>query len=427
MPSRGRPPNPSHRVSRRLALLAAALQVVAILLLTLWPLPEQAYRASLSPVTCLVCGDQGVQDVLQNIIMLLPLGLALGLAGVRPRTVALGAFGLAVLVESLQYAVVTGRDASLSDVVTNTTGAALGAMLAPHLPTLLRPGRRAAAKLGIGMTVLWAAAWFFGAWAMQGNVGAGHWRGRFPGDLPDVPAVSGEAVRASVGGASIGLVPVSLPMEVEQGFARDSFALRVVVRPDPPNAPRENVVTIIDMRQDGSVANNSLVMVLNRVQARALLSFRINAARVRLRTPSFNLGPAFDVPPGGEVTLDIARARGRLSAAARGGPALATEYRIGPELLWSVLAPRTPQPGFAWMIEAFLWPTALLLVAGYWCGRSGAPSAVLLALFVAILTQVTTPRLLAVADQSGLGWTMLLGALIIGVALGRRTQKGPHP
>jgi VanZ family protein len=414
-------------VSRRLALLAAALLVVAILLLTLWPLPEQAYRASLSPVTCLVCGGQGVQDVIQNIIMLLPLGLALGLAGVRPRTVALGAFGLAVLVESLQYAIVTGRDASLSDVVTNTTGAALGAMLAPHLPTLLRPGRRAAAKLGIGMTVLWAAAWLFGAWAMQGNVGAGHWRGRFPGDLPDAPAVSGEAVRASIGGASIGLAPVSLPMEVEQGFARDSFTLSVVVRPGPAMAPRENVVTVIDVRQDDRVANNSLVMVLNRVQARALLSLRINAARVRLRTPSFNLGPAFDVPPGGEVTLDIARARGRLSAAARGGPALATEYRMGPELLWSVLAPRTPQPGLAWMVEAFLWSTALLLVAGYWCGRSGARSVVLLALFLAILTQVTTPRLLAVADQSGLGWTMLLGALIIGHALGRRTQKGPHP
>jgi hypothetical protein len=402
--------------------------VVAILLLTLWPLPEEAYRASLSPVTCLVCGGQGVQDVLQNIVMLLPLGLALGLAGVRPRMVALGAFGLAVLVESLQYAVVTGRDASLSDVVTNTTGAALGAMLAPHLPTLLRPGRRAAATLGIGMTVLWAAAWLFGAWAMQGNVGAGHWRGRFPGDLPDAPAVSGEAVRASIGGTSIGLAPVSLPMEVEQGFSRDSFALRVVVRPGPAIAPRENVVTIIDIRQDDSVANNSLVMVLNRVQERALLGFRINAARVRLRTPSFNLGPAFDVPPGGEVTLDVARARGALRAdASHAGKALHTEYRIGPELLWSVLAPRTPQPGLAWIIEAFLWPTALLLVAGYWCGRSGARSVVLLALFLAILTQAATPRLLAVADQSVLGWTMLLGALILGVAFGRRTQKGPHP
>ena len=48
--------------------------VVAILLATLWPLPEQAYRASLSPVACLVCGDQGMQDVIQNVLMLLPLG-----------------------------------------------------------------------------------------------------------------------------------------------------------------------------------------------------------------------------------------------------------------------------------------------------------------------------------------------------------------
>ena len=217
--------------------------VVAVLFLTLWPLPEQAYRSSLSPVTCLVCGDQGVQDVIQNIIMLLPLGLALGLAGVRPRMAALGAFGLAVLVESLQYTVITGRDASLSDVITNTAGAALGAAIAPHLPTLLRPGRRAAATLGITATALWAAAWLFGAWALQGNIGAGHWRGRFPGDMPDAPALNGEATRASISGAPIGLVPVSLPAEVEQGFARDSFTLRVEAKPGPPIAWRENVVT----------------------------------------------------------------------------------------------------------------------------------------------------------------------------------------
>ena len=142
------------------------------------------------------------------------------------------------------------------------------------------------------------SAWLFGAWALEGNIGAGNWRGRFPGDLPDAPALNGEAVRASIGDAPIALVPVTLPAEVEQGFARDSFTLRVEVRPGPPIAWRENVVTIIDFRDNGGDANNSLVMTLNRVRTRALLTFRINAARVRLRTPSFNLGPAFDVPPG---------------------------------------------------------------------------------------------------------------------------------
>lgn len=425
-PSRGRAPGLPARVSRRLASLAAALMVVAVLLLTLWPLPEQAYRASLSPVTCLVCGGQGAQDVFQNIIMLLPLGLALGLAGVRPLKAALGAFALALLVEVLQYTVVSGRDASLSDVLTNTTGAALGAALAPHLPTALRPGRRAASRLAGAGIALWAAAWLFGAWAVEGSVGAGSWRGRFPGDLPDAPTLSGEAISASIGAAPLGLVPRSLPVEVEQAFARDSFELDVHVRPGPPVAWRENVVTIIDVREDAGDANNNLVLVLNRVRARALLSFRINAATVRLRTPSFNLGTAFDVPPGGDVTLAVSRSRGTLRAAAeRGGRSLVTEYRIGPELLWGVLAPRTPQPGLPWRLESFLWASALLAVAGYWAGRARSARIIALVFAASISLQFLTPRFFAVAPQSPLGWSMLLGGLLAGYLLGRQSPRLP--
>jgi hypothetical protein len=356
----------------------------------------------------------------------LPLGLALGLAGVRPRVAALGGFALSFLIESLQYSVIAGRDASLSDVVTNTAGAALGAALAPHLPTLFRPGRRAAAFLATATTLLWAGAWLFGAWALQGSVGQGHWRGRFPGDLPDAPALNGEALSASIGGVPLRLAPSALPPEVERRFARDSFTLRVEVRPGPPIARRENVVTVIDVRQDSSIENNSLVLTLNRVRPRALLTFRINAARARLRMPSFNFGPVFDVPPGGEVRFEVSRAGGTLRGVAdRGGRTLVTEYRIGPELLWAVLAPRTPQPGLAWAAEAFLWAAALLGVAGYWAGRARHMGIVLLALALSVSVQVFTPSFFAVAQQSLLGCTMLLGALLLGMLAGRRAFPLP--
>ena len=49
------------RGGQRLALFFALGLGVLILCLTLWPLPEFTYRASLSPVYCLVCGDQGLQ------------------------------------------------------------------------------------------------------------------------------------------------------------------------------------------------------------------------------------------------------------------------------------------------------------------------------------------------------------------------------
>ena len=407
-------------MSRRTALLAAGLTVIAILLLTLWPLPEQAYEASLSPVSCLVCGDQGLQDVLQNVLLLVPLGFFLGLAGIRPGRAALAGLALSVIVETLQYFVVTGRDAAISDVITNTAGTALGAALAPHFATLLRPGRRAAAGLGFLTTLVWTGLWLFGGWALEGDIGAGQWRGRFPGDLPDAPALSGEALQATISGAPLGLVPASLPPEVEQRFGRDSFDLRVVIQPGPPIAWRENVVTIIDVTPVRHEGNNRLVLTLNRVRTRALLSYRINAARVRLRTPSFSFGDAFDVPPGGTATLDVSRSRGNLRGTAdRDGKTLIADYRIAPELLWAVLAPRTPEPGVRWRLEPFLWAAGMLTVAGYWSGRSRSPVVLMFVFCWVVLVQVVTPRLFAVAEQSPIGWTMLLAGLILGTAAGR--------
>ncbi len=255
-------------VSRRQegwARLGATALVVTILLITLWPMPEEAYRVSLTPPTCLICGEEGMQDVLQNMMMTLPLGLALVLSGLRRRTAVIAVFALSFAIEALQYFVVPGRDGSLSDVITNTTGGLLGALLAPHLATLLLPNRRIALRLALAAGLLWAAAWVFGAWALGGNVGSGHWRGRFPGNLPpDLPTFSGTPVDAAIDSTALGVIPRALPEAVEQRFARDSFTLAATIRVGAPVAPHENVVTIIDVRPDTTLANNNLVMLLNR-------------------------------------------------------------------------------------------------------------------------------------------------------------------
>lgn len=408
---------PSQRVARWAAIGCAAL----VMLLTLWPLPEQAYQSSRLPVTCLVCGDQGLQDVFQNILMLLPLGLALGLAGVPPRRAALLGFALSLFVEAMQFGVITGRDASLSDLITNTTGTWLGARLAPHLGLLLRPVPQTARRLALGASVVWAVLWAFGAWAIGNDAGHGGWRGRFPGDLPDAPALNGEALSATVNGASLGVVPRALPASVEGEFVRGRLAIEGAVTVGPPIAWRENVITIIDIDSTRPEGNNQLVVVLNRVRKRALLSWRIKAADVLLRTPSFNLGPMFDARAGERIEFDIEREGGVLRAHSAGaGPAISTTYRLGPEMLYSIVAPRSPRPNLAWAVESLLWAAFLLVVTGYWAGRAGTwvPGAVAA---VVVVAQVVVPWMFPVARQSALGWAMVLGGLILGIVWGRRS------
>ncbi len=97
-------------------------------LLTLFPTPRGRPRPP-DPLVCIFCGDFGGVDFLLNILLFVPLGLGLALAGFSWRRAVLLAGLLSFGVELLQMKIIVGRDASLGDVMTNTTGGGVGALL----------------------------------------------------------------------------------------------------------------------------------------------------------------------------------------------------------------------------------------------------------------------------------------------------------
>jgi glycopeptide antibiotics resistance protein len=103
---------------------------------TLVPAPGNAAAAAATPLWCLVCGPRGEVDVVLNLLLFVPFAVGLRLAGMPFRRIVAWAAGLTLAVETLQATVIPGRDASLSDLLTNTTGAMLGAALAPLLARL---------------------------------------------------------------------------------------------------------------------------------------------------------------------------------------------------------------------------------------------------------------------------------------------------
>ena len=90
----------------------------------------------------LTSGDAALAELLANIILFIPLGISLTLAGVRPfGVVAIGAL-LSFCVEFWQQWI-PGRDPSVGDVVCNTIGTALGVLLVVAAATWLwAPPRR---------------------------------------------------------------------------------------------------------------------------------------------------------------------------------------------------------------------------------------------------------------------------------------------
>ncbi|HXI21878.1 MAG TPA: VanZ family protein, partial [Gemmatimonadales bacterium] len=123
---------------------------------TLRPDPESAEAAARSPFTCLVgCGDQGLRDAILNVILFLPLGLALGLwLPARRFRSWLLTVALSCAIEFCQYHWLLGRDASLRDILTNSAGGAAGIWLATGWRWLLLPTAALARRLAVAASLL---------------------------------------------------------------------------------------------------------------------------------------------------------------------------------------------------------------------------------------------------------------------------------
>ncbi len=120
---RDSPPRPAVRVAAW-ALLAAALPLV--LLLTLSPGTPLDLVEQTGP--CLVCGDDGLSNLIRNIVLFLPLGLAAGLLTGSLWFPVIGAVVLSGGIELAQFTI-PGRNPLLVDFAMNVLGAGIGAGL----------------------------------------------------------------------------------------------------------------------------------------------------------------------------------------------------------------------------------------------------------------------------------------------------------
>ena len=100
-----------------------SLCLITILALTLTPFPESAGTKGFD--LCVICTINAVPDALGNILLFLPLGIALSFRGHRP--LASGLFGLLVSlgIEMTQFHI-PGRQPSLQDVFCNSLGTVVG-------------------------------------------------------------------------------------------------------------------------------------------------------------------------------------------------------------------------------------------------------------------------------------------------------------
>jgi hypothetical protein len=359
-----RPAAPPRRGPSRVAILGGLIALLGLLLVasvTLVSTPGSVGHPSM----CLICAEYGGVDFLLNVLLFIPYGFGARLTGMkRARALAL-IVGTTVVIELLQLSVVTGRDASLGDIISNALGGAVGVGLAEARRTLLTPTVREARLLLSAGAFAWLAALLLGATLMQPRLtNPPYWGEWAPGFHPE-DTFFGRVLEVYLGRERMVNNGTGDPMVDPAGFVRRfESGPRVSARLVPSN-PTEGRVPLIRATDPSSDE-----MFLIAQHGRDLFfQVRTRSRDWRLRAPALLLERAFPERANGESIAIVSELRDHRLWATVSGPngSRSAVLSLTPTLSWSLLLPF--QFGLSdetarWVNG--LWSAMLVLPIGFW-------------------------------------------------------------
>jgi VanZ like protein len=361
---------------------------LCIAALTLVPLPEQAAASTLTPLWCLVCGEYGGVDVVDNILLFLPFAVGLKLTGISTRAIVLTGLLLSLGIELLQWRVITGRDASLSDVLTNTLGTWLGALIGGQRTRFLRPHRKQAMRLAAGAAAAWLAVQTATAALLQPWVPPGGLSGRWAPSDAGRPAYDGQVISAAVGGepwpADSGQVSPGIAWKIRNGAIDVGAELtsgKRLTRWSP----------VLEL-----VGTPGAVLAVETLGKDLAFQPPLRSSGLRLGRPSLRLPGALQ-SPGSRVDLQAGIRQSALWARwTTAGIRHQSSQMLSPSFGWSLFTPFRYAYGPEARFVTILWISAWLFPSGYWtAGVHGRPFLSWAALgFVVILGLGLIPLLL---------------------------------
>jgi hypothetical protein len=360
------PHRDSTKASRRTGLWLAVSGLLLILVMTLYPVPSQAIASASTPLLCLVCGREGGQDVVLNLLLFFPFAVGLRLLG-WPWIHVVGTSGLlSFSVESLQFLAIPGRDASLSDLLTNTTGGALGAAVAPFLRESVEPAPRNARLLLLGGAVVWLgvqglSAWMLAPWTPGGKLRSG-WA--------HLSAVGYEPFRGRVHSVRLDGIPMPANAPVPDSAAvrarlnRGSATLELEATSGSPGPNRRWLYVIHTA--------SSFPLRIDQWGRDVYFTAPARALEFRLVPPTLRVPDGFPMEVDQAVHLSAGERDRRLWVTSTYGRTRRSfELNLSPSHGWILLFPF----GFVLGPEAraltVIWLAATLVPLGFWAGRTG--------------------------------------------------------
>jgi hypothetical protein len=401
---------------RKAGLALALLGAVIIALLTLLPQPGQEELVRATAPTCLVCGELGGVDVILNLLLFVPLGLGLRLAGLPWQAALAVGFASSALVEVLQMKVVPGRDASLSDLLTNTAGALLGVRLASRWPALVFPSVRGSALLAGG----WGGVWLLSAWAtglgLRPAPTRADWYGQWAPELGQFDRFPGRLLEARTAGTPTPRGRHPDTPAWSRSLTLQGFDVAARARLGPPTGRIAPIVSVFD-------ADQREIVLLGQWRSDLVYRVRMGTARLRLRNPAVRLPGALSAPAESEVRIEgrLEGPRFRLDALTPTG-ASHLIVPFSPQWTWALLLPYEYALGAEAGLLTSLWLFGLLLPLGWWAGRAGplgVPGAAAL-----VVAGIAGTRAILAFDPAPAGeWLAAGSGALLGLALAAALRR----
>jgi hypothetical protein len=402
-------------------LLALSIAVVAFMTLR----PTQAIVAT--PTFCVFCGSLGGVDFILNVILFVPLGITLRWATGRIRTTALIGVATTLIIEALQARLITGRDASLGDLIANTIGTLLGAWLGVAIFRWLNASAPAARRHAVAFGIATALVIAVSAFLLQPLVPRySQWVQWMP-LRPNTDPFQGHLISVQLKERTVLGVQ---RLEANEAFdiSRRSISMRARIGPGPDSPSRRQAIIarITNGREEG--------FYLAQWGDAAAFRTHMAAARFRLRPILVGLHGAFLGTASGNGARELvieghSDPRGiSVRRDSVGGVAVSVRRTIG--LAWALILPRDISLNERWWLANAAWLAVLILPLSFFtlrCLRSADDARSKFAWWPAVLVLVT----LIAAPATGLSplaigeWAGILGGVAGGWVIERWSARLP--
>ncbi|MDQ2931267.1 MAG: VanZ family protein [Gemmatimonadota bacterium] len=370
----------------------------------------------------MLCGDQSVLDAVLNVILFIPLGVGLRLAGLsRRRAYAIGLV-TTITVELLQL-YIPGRDTSLGDVVTNSSGALLGIVCADVWRALLLSSHRAASRLAAGWTLLWVLVLTASAELAQISLPRLTTWGVWSPELLHHDYFPAKVISATAGGLPTPSGIDGASADVRRRLSSDSVVVQATVVGGAMTTQVSSIANLYDYAQQE-------VFLLGQRKGNLIFSLRMRAADMKLATPTIRLDSVF--PRHRDAKLDTMVVAGGLIhhvlwvSVVHNGVRRERTLPVDAGLGWSYLLPFDYEYGSEAPWLSALWLAGLAAPAMYWATR--ARRTILLAVAMALAAALLlVPRFTGVHPTPWWEWVALAAGAIIGMAAGAVSIRVSRP